>query len=105
MALDKKLLRNGPYADFFSQGVQVGNTLHMAGQVGTDATGQAPESFQRRRLTYVVIIMVLRGTGRTRRCVHSTRRPTKGDCAGISLVLSSRFVKISSLIQFRVLAE
>jgi len=53
----------------------------------------------------VVIIMVLRGTGRTRRCVHSTRRPTKGDCAGISLVLSSRFAKISSLIQFRVLAE
>ena len=43
MALDKKLLRNGPYADFFSQGVQVGNTLHMAGQVG-----QTP---QVRRLT------------------------------------------------------
>ena len=44
MALDKKLFRNGPYADFFSQGVQVGNTLHMAGQVGTDASGKAPDS-------------------------------------------------------------
>ena len=44
MALDKKLFRNGPYADLFSQGVQVGNTLHMAGQVGTDANGKAPES-------------------------------------------------------------
>ena len=44
MALDKKLFRNGPYADLFSQGVQVGNTLHMAGQVGTDATGKAPDS-------------------------------------------------------------
>ena len=44
MALDKKLFRNGPYADLFSQGVQVGNTLHMAGQVGTDATGKAPVS-------------------------------------------------------------
>ena len=44
MALDKKLFRNGPYADLFSQGVQVGNTLHMAGQVGTDASGKAPES-------------------------------------------------------------
>ena len=44
MALDKKLFRNGPYADLFSQGVQVGNTLHMAGQVGTDASGQAPDS-------------------------------------------------------------
>ena len=44
MALDKKLFRNGPYADLFSQGVQVGNTLHMAGQVGTDASGKAPNS-------------------------------------------------------------
>ena len=44
MALDKKLFRNGPYADLFSQGVQVGNTLHMAGQVGTDASGKAPDS-------------------------------------------------------------
>ena len=44
MALDKKLFRNGPYADLFSQGVQVGNTIHMAGQVGTDASGKAPDS-------------------------------------------------------------
>jgi len=44
MALSKKLFRNGPYADLFSQGVQVGNTLHMAGQVGTDASGKAPDS-------------------------------------------------------------
>ena len=44
MAIDKKLFRNGPYADLFSQGVQVGKTLHMAGQVGTDASGKAPDS-------------------------------------------------------------
>ena len=44
MALDKKLFRNGPYADLFSPGVQVGNTLHMAGQVGTGASGTAPDS-------------------------------------------------------------
>ena len=44
MALDKKLFRNGPYADLFSQGVQVGNMLHMAGQVGTGASGTAPDS-------------------------------------------------------------
>lgn len=44
MALEKKLFRNGPFADLFSQGVQVGNTLHMAGQVGTDASGKAPDS-------------------------------------------------------------
>jgi enamine deaminase RidA (YjgF/YER057c/UK114 family) len=44
MAINKKLFRDGPYADLFSQGVQVGNTLHMAGQVGTDASGKAPDS-------------------------------------------------------------
>jgi enamine deaminase RidA (YjgF/YER057c/UK114 family) len=44
MTIQKKLFRNGPYADLFSQGVQVGNSLHLAGQVGTDATGNAPES-------------------------------------------------------------
>jgi enamine deaminase RidA (YjgF/YER057c/UK114 family) len=44
MALNKKLYRNGPYAELFSQGVQVGNTLRMAGQVGTDASGKAPDS-------------------------------------------------------------
>ena len=44
MALEKKLFRNGPYADLFSQGVQVVKTLHMAGQVGTGASGTAPDS-------------------------------------------------------------
>ena len=44
MSIQKKLFRDGPYADLFSQGVQVGNTLYMAGQVGTDATGKAPDS-------------------------------------------------------------
>lgn len=44
MTIEKKLFRNGPYADLFSQGVQVGNSLHLAGQVGTDAAGRAPES-------------------------------------------------------------
>jgi enamine deaminase RidA (YjgF/YER057c/UK114 family) len=44
MSIQKELYRHGPYADLFSQGVQVGNTLHMAGQVGTDASGKAPDS-------------------------------------------------------------
>ena len=44
MTIQKKLFRNGPYADLFSQGVPVGNSLHLAGQVGTDATGSAPEN-------------------------------------------------------------
>ena len=44
MALIKKLFRDGPYADLFSQGVQVGNTLYLAGQVGTDASGKASDN-------------------------------------------------------------
>jgi len=40
----KTLYRDGPYADLFSQGVQVGNSLHLAGQVGTDASGKAPDN-------------------------------------------------------------
>ena len=43
MAVDKKVFRNGPYADLFCQGVRVGDTLHMAGQVGTDENGTAPD--------------------------------------------------------------
>ena len=43
MSIQKSLYRDGPYAALFSQGVQVGNTLHMAGQVGTDTSGKAPE--------------------------------------------------------------
>ena len=42
MSLEKKLFRDGPYADFFSQGVQVGNTLYLSGQVSTDDKGVAP---------------------------------------------------------------
>ena len=43
MSINKKLYRSGPYADLFSQGVQVGNALYMAGQVGTNESGQAPD--------------------------------------------------------------
>jgi enamine deaminase RidA (YjgF/YER057c/UK114 family) len=43
MAIEKKVFRNGPYADLFCQGVRVGDTLYMAGQVGTDENGVAPE--------------------------------------------------------------
>lgn len=43
MGINKKLYRSGPYADLFSQGVQVGNGLYMAGQVGTDENGHAPD--------------------------------------------------------------
>ena len=42
MSIEKKLFRDGPYADLFSQGVQVGKTLYLSGQVGTDEDGIAP---------------------------------------------------------------
>ena len=40
--MDKKLYRVGPYADFFSQGVQVGNVLTLAGQLGDNEDGGVP---------------------------------------------------------------
>tara|TARA_B100000945_G_C20276410_1_gene546482 strand:- start:252 stop:638 length:387 start_codon:yes stop_codon:yes gene_type:complete len=40
--VDKKLYRAGPYADFFSQGVQAGNVLTLAGQLGDNEDGSVP---------------------------------------------------------------
>ena len=44
--MDKKLYRKGPYADFFSQGVQTGNILTLAGQLGDDLEGNVPNDLQ-----------------------------------------------------------
>ena len=43
MSIEKKVFRSGPYSDLFCQGVRIGNTLYMAGQVGTDENGVAPD--------------------------------------------------------------
>ena len=42
MPIEKTLFRSGPYADLFSQGVQVGKTLYLAGQVAMDEAGNIP---------------------------------------------------------------
>ena len=42
IVMNKKLYRTGPYADFFSQGVQVGNVLTLAGQLGDNEDGGVP---------------------------------------------------------------
>ncbi|MDA8659607.1 Rid family hydrolase [Luminiphilus sp.] len=42
MSIEKELYRSGPYADFFSQGVKVGDSLYLAGQVGMTETGEIP---------------------------------------------------------------
>ena len=53
MPIEKKLFRSGPYADLFSQGVQVGNTLYMAGQVAMDEAGGIPEDLvEQMKLAY-----------------------------------------------------
>ena len=44
--MDKKIYRNGPYADFFSQGVHIGNILTLAGQLGDDIEGNVPNDLQ-----------------------------------------------------------
>tara|TARA_X000001036_G_scaffold289675_1_gene269146 strand:+ start:1239 stop:1628 length:390 start_codon:yes stop_codon:yes gene_type:complete len=46
MKIDKKLFRDGPYSDFFSQGVQVGNILTLAGQLGDTKDGETPKSIK-----------------------------------------------------------
>ena len=42
MCIRDRLYRTGPYADFFSQGVQVGNVLTLAGQLGDNEDGSVP---------------------------------------------------------------
>ena len=44
--MNKKLYRDGPYEDFFSQGVMVGNILTLAGQIGVDEEGNSPEDIK-----------------------------------------------------------
>ncbi len=60
MPIDKKLYRSGPYADLFSQGVQVKETLYLAGQVGMDQTGAIPDDLiSQMKLAYANIKTVL----------------------------------------------
>ena len=61
MPIEKKLFRSGPYADLFSQGVQVGNTLYMAGQVAIiDEEGGIPEDLvEQMKLAYQNVAAVL----------------------------------------------
>ena len=66
MTIDKKLFRSGPYADFFSQGVQVGKTVYLSGQVGTDAAGAAPvDIVEQMKLAYGHVQAVLAEYGAT----------------------------------------
>ena len=60
MALSKKVFRSGPYADLIAQGVQVGSTLYLSGQVGMDEAGNIPTTMaEQTALAYANIRAVL----------------------------------------------
>ena len=64
--MKKKLLREGPYADFFSQGVQVGNVLTMAGQIAVDDNGNTPDDLKSQMIIcYENILKILDHFGGT----------------------------------------
>ena len=64
--MEKKLLREGPYADFFSQGVQVGNVLTMAGQIAVDDNGNTPDDLKSQMIIcYENILKILDHFGAT----------------------------------------
>ena len=64
--MEKKLLREGPYADFFSQGVQVGNVLTMAGQIAVDDNGKTPDALKSQMIIcYENILKILDHFGGT----------------------------------------
>ena len=64
--MKKKLLREGPYADFFSQGVQVGNVLTMAGQIAVDDNGKTPDDLKSQMIVcYENILKILDHFGGT----------------------------------------
>ena len=67
MPIEKTLFRSGPYADLFSQGVQVGNTLYLAGQVAMDEAGNIPADLvSQMQLAYQNVASVLAEFGANR---------------------------------------
>ena len=60
MTVSKKVFRSGPYADLIAQGVKVGDTLYLSGQVGMDEAGNIPTSMAEQTvLAYANIRAVL----------------------------------------------
>ena len=60
MSLEKKVFREGPYSDFFAEGIQVGNILYLSGQVAIDGAGHTPDGvIEQTKLAYSNIQRVL----------------------------------------------
>lgn len=66
MGITKKVFRSGPYADLIAQGVQVGSTLYLSGQVGMREDHSVPEDIvEQISLAYKNIAAVLAEFGAT----------------------------------------
>ena len=64
MTISKKLFHTGPYADFYSQAVQVGDSIYLSGQVGVDESGTVPaDLLTQMKLAYQNIEAVLKEYG------------------------------------------
>ena len=64
--MERKVFRNGPYAELIAQAVQVGDVIYLSGQVGVDEQGDAPDSLvTQTTLAYEHIKAVLAEFGAT----------------------------------------
>ncbi len=60
MTAEKKAYRTGPYEDYFAQGVQVGATLYLSGQIGIDENGDTPTGIaEQTKIAYANLLNVL----------------------------------------------
>jgi enamine deaminase RidA (YjgF/YER057c/UK114 family) len=66
MTESKKVFRSGPYADLIAQGVKVGSTVYLSGQVGMDSAGNIPVGMaEQTAVAYANIRAVLAEFGAT----------------------------------------
>jgi enamine deaminase RidA (YjgF/YER057c/UK114 family) len=68
MALNKQVARFGPFKDFIANGVKVGNTIYLSGQVSVDADGHVVgvgDLTAQVRQSYANVKEVLAGFGAT----------------------------------------
>jgi len=66
MSITKKIYKTGPYADYFAQGVLVGDLLTLAGQIGVNPNGETPNDLKGQMLVcYENIQAVLAEFGAT----------------------------------------
>ncbi len=66
MGITKQTFRDGPFKEFFAEGVRVGDALYLAGQVGMDQAGNTPDTLTGQlKVAYANIERVLAEFGAT----------------------------------------